>query len=398
MTVHQPTPGIAVICSADGFIRAILHDGLALGRSIRPGQPFSLLLDRGSLAKSVDFLAAIRDQDISIGWELIITHAHHPYPVLFTGGLLGDELILIGARTHADLLQVYEDLLQQMLPGSDALRCALERHYAFVKHTTQPENNLYDEVSRLNNDLIVTQRALAKANVELEQLNALKNQFLGMAAHDLRSPLSAILSYSEFLINEAAPSLTEEHARFLEIIHSSSTFMLTLINDLLDVAVIESGKLHLELKPTDLSALITRVVENFRVLAMKKSMHIELVTIPLPLLLLDAVKIEQVINNLLGNALKFSPNASTITVSIERHPTEIHLLVHDEGPDIPVEDLDKLFHLFQQTTVRVPSGEKSSGLGLAIARRIIRGHGGRIWVKSTGEHGKSFIFALPCVE
>lgn len=397
MSLPEHTLGMAVLCSVDGIIEHILHDDVGVASHIGAGQPFSLLLDRGSIGKSVDFLMAIRAHGLAIGWELNIVCESVPISMHFTGGLIYDQLLIVGARTNTDILYLYEDLLRLNNEQMNTMRPALEAQYNQVRQAAQQDSTLYDEVTRLNNDLMVAQRALAKANVELEQLNKLKNQFLGMAAHDLRSPLGVILTYSEFLIDEATPALTEEQQEFLAVIHNSTDFMLKLVNDLLDIAIIESGQLHLELEPTDLLAVLRHTVKAHRVLAAKKGITINLVETPIPVLQIDAAKIEQVINNLLGNAMKFSPANTTITVSIEQHPTEIRVRVQDQGPGIPEHEREKLFQLFQRTSVRSTAGEKSTGLGLAIARRIIQGHGGRIEVESQVGQGSTFTLTLPYI-
>ncbi len=395
MTLPEHTIGMTILCSVDGTIQHILHDDIGVADRIGTGQPFSLLLDRGSIGKSVDFLMAIQAHGIAIGWELNIVRDKTPLSMHFTGGLINEQILLVGARTNTDILFLYEDLLRLNNEQMNALRAALKTQYDQVRQAAQQDSTLYDEVTRLNNDLMVAQRALAKANAELEQLSALKNQFLGMAAHDLRSPLGAILTYSEFLIDEAAPALTSEQQEFLAVIHTSTDFMLKLVNDLLDIAIIESGQLYLDLEPTDLTFVIRHTVGVYRALAAKKMITISLVETPLPALLLDAAKIEQVINNLLGNAMKFSPANTTITVGIEKYPTEIRVWVQDQGPGIPENEREKLFHLFQRTSVRSTAGEKSTGLGLAIAQRIIQGHGGRINVESQVGQGTIFTVILP---
>lgn len=338
---------------------------------------------------------AIKAHGIAIGWELTIALDSTPLSIHFTGGLIGEEIVIVGARTNTDILNIYKDLLQLDNEQINALRPAMQAQYDQIRRTAQQDSSLYDEVTRLNNDIMVAQRALAKANFELEQLNALKNQFLGMAAHDLRSPLGAILTYSDFLIDEAGAALTQEQQQFLAIIQSSSNYMLTLVNDLLDVAIIESGKLQLELAPTNMLLLVRNVVTVQRVLAVKKDIAIELLESPIPTLLVDALKIEQVMYNLLGNAMKFSPPHTKITVIIEHYPGEVHILVSDQGSGIPDNERGKLFNLFGKTSVRSTAGEKSSGLGLAIAKRIIEGHGGRIWVEDCviGK-GATFVVSL----
>jgi signal transduction histidine kinase len=230
----------------------------------------------------------------------------------------------------------------------------------------------------------------------LERLNKLKNQFVGTAAHDLRSPLSIIWSYSDFLLRELSDMLSEQHLEFLAIIQSSSEFMLSMVDELLDVTAIESGNLNLALEPTDLAALVAHNVALNSVLAEQKQMRLSFQPeVDLAPLMLDPAKIEQVLNNLISNAVKFSYPGGPVEVRLYQQGEEALISVQDEGQGIPRDELDQLFRWFGKTSVRGTQGESSSGLGLAIARRIVLGHQGRIWVESEAGRGSTFYVALP---
>jgi signal transduction histidine kinase len=171
--------------------------------------------------------------------------------------------------------------------------------------------------------------------------------------------------------------------------------MLDLVNNLLDVAQIESGKLRLDLQLVDLIALVRRNIALNRVLAAKKQIEIEWAETPLPTVLFDAPKIEQVLNNLIGNAIKFSLPGTLIRVSVTRADPNVVLMVRDQGPGIPPNELVKLFKPFQKTSVKSTAGEKSTGLGLAIVKKIVEGHHGKIWIESQVGHGTTFFVSLP---
>lgn len=227
----------------------------------------------------------------------------------------------------------------------------------------------------------------------LHALNEQKNKFLGMAAHDLRNPIGGILGYSELLLEEP---LDEETATVVRKIQSSSQFMLRLLNDLLDLSQIESGKLELRKEPTDLEALVTQNVELNRILAHKKRITIDLRSEPgLPPLEIDPAKVEQVLSNLISNAVKYSHPDTTVTVTVERREGDVLVAVRDQGQGIPAEELHKVFQEFQKTSVQSTAGEKSTGLGLAIVQKIVDGHGGRIGVESEVGRGSTFSFTLP---
>lgn len=227
----------------------------------------------------------------------------------------------------------------------------------------------------------------------LHALNEQKNKFLGMAAHDLRNPIGGILGYSELLLEE---ELDEETATVVRKIQSSSQFMLRLLNDLLDLSQIESGKLELRREPTDVVALVTQNVELNRIIASKKKIDVALVCgADIPHLDVDPGKIEQVLSNLISNGIKYSHPDTTVTVSVERHENDVLISVRDQGQGIPAEELHKVFQEFQKTSVKSTAGEKSTGLGLAIVQKIVDGHGGRIGVESEVGKGSTFYFSLP---
>lgn len=172
--------------------------------------------------------------------------------------------------------------------------------------------------------------------------------------------------------------------------------MLNLVNDFLDYAKIEAGRLELNLERVDLKKLIQRVVEQSRVLADKKQIRIiATLTDDLPEMFLDGSKIEQVLNNLIGNALKFSPVENTIEIGAKAQKNEVILSVKDNGPGIAAEESETLFSPFIKGKTRATGGEKSSGLGLAIVKKIVEGHGGRITLETESGKGTCFFVALP---
>jgi signal transduction histidine kinase len=241
-----------------------------------------------------------------------------------------------------------------------------------------------------------SQRQLLDRNVTLEALNEQKNRLLGMAAHDLRNPLGVILAYSDFLETEAFSVLNEDQRDFVSTIKSTSEFMLNLINELLDVSTIESGQLQLDCARADLNELVRLNVSRNRVLAAQKRIELDFQgDAKLAPLLIDRGKIEQVLNNLIGNAVKYSHPDTRITVEIVGAETLVTVSVADQGQGIPEEDLPKLFKAFGRTSVQATAGEQSTGLGLAIARKIVEGHGGTMSVQSRVGEGSTFSFTLP---
>lgn len=246
-----------------------------------------------------------------------------------------------------------------------------------------------------NNELSNLTRKYQKANVDLAKLNQQKNQFLGMAAHDLRNPLVAIMAYADFLLEEGN-EIGAERLSFLNIIKESSRYMLSLLEELLDIAKIESGKLQLNLTTVSLYELVRKSVDLNRRIAERKGITIQLFSREhIPETSLDPLKIEQVINNLISNAIKYSHEGTTVEVSIFRAGDFATVAVKDQGIGIAAADLTRIFQPFTKLKHAGTAGESSTGLGLAIVQRIVVGHGGRIWVESKEGNGSTFYFTVP---
>lgn len=396
------TEGIAVLCDALGRIQEVVRDDLGVAGSVELGQSLTALVDPPCLEKTQAFLQALRAQNAAFNWEINVPAAGGRVESLhFAGGAAEGGFLVVGARSRSGVSRFYEDLARINNEQANALRTAMKDASLQMRVQADRDSHHFDELSRLNNDLATAQRELAKSNAELGRLNDQKNQFLGMAAHDLRNPLEVILTYSEFLLEEAAPALTPEQVSFVGTIRSSSDLMLRLVEDLLDLAKIEAGKLELDLERVDLAALVEANVARNRVLAAKKQIEIRL-HFPQegqqggPLeMLIDPTKMEQVLNNLIGNAVKFSPAGSAVDVHVTPEGGRVTLAVEDRGPGIPAEERDKLFRPFARTRVRSTAGEKGAGLGLAIVKRIVEGHGGEIRVESEAGRGSAFCVSLP---
>ncbi len=396
MNSAAESAGFAIVCAPDGEIQQVIRDDLGIFSSDAAGQTFLARLDEASHDKARLFLTELHAKRAAFDWEMNVPWHGSLTLLHFAGGVADDGLLIIGARSPADAALLYDELMSINNDQVTALRTVLKEHEPHGRPAADRNCELLDELTRLNNDLADMQRELAKTNAKLEQLNLEKNQFLGMAAHDLRSPLGVIMGYSQFLQSDAASVLSPEQLEFLAIIENRSEFMLRLIDDLLDISRIESGRLELDLEQTDLLQLVRRNVMLNDHLAAKKSIKLALETDgDVPPLSVDAGKIEQVLNNLISNAIKFSSPGAQIDVRLARVGDEIVLSVRDQGPGIPAAELEKLFRPFQKTSVKSTSGEKSTGLGLAIARRIVEGHGGRISVESESGHGSIFSFSFP---
>jgi signal transduction histidine kinase len=349
-----------------------------------------------------------RQKDIPI---ILLTALSDPYDVIKALECGADNFVTKPYSESFLLSRIRNILLNQQLRQQSISETGIEIFFGGRKHFINSSRmqildllfSTYEnaveknkELAEANHELVVMQRELEKRNVELQKLNDLKNQFLGMAAHDLRTPLGAICAYSEFLLDEASISLTKEQIEFLATIKGSGEFLLGMVNELLDISKIEAGKLELDLKPTDLIALIERNVALHRPLAENKRIRLEFHRErAFWELVMDQVKVGQVLDNLISNAIKFSHPGSAIEIRATEVENHVVVSVRDEGLGIPPEELGRLFKPFEKTSVRSTAGEKSTGLGLAIVRKMVEGHHGNVWVESEVGKGSIFYFSLP---
>ncbi|MFA6959774.1 MAG: hybrid sensor histidine kinase/response regulator [Opitutaceae bacterium] len=242
--------------------------------------------------------------------------------------------------------------------------------------------------------LMAKQRSLVD---QLSRANAAKNKFLGMAAHDLRNPLASIRGLAEFMLDGTVGPLSADQTELMNMIQQASQGMVTLVNDLLDVAIIESGELKLETCAVSLAELIEKsVVLSGLDAARKRTQIIFDERTEAPAITLDAAKIRQVIDNLLSNAAKYSPPGSTVNVCLSINPGgEQVIRVRDQGPGIPDNERDRLFKDFSRLSAQPTGGEKSTGLGLAICRKIVEAHSGNIVAENQPSGGCEFRVTLP---
>jgi signal transduction histidine kinase len=242
-------------------------------------------------------------------------------------------------------------------------------------------------------ELAEAQHTLTQQKQALEELNAEKNRFIGMAAHDLRNPLFAVSSFADVL--KRREPLTPRQLVAVEQIQATVRSMKRLVDDFLDASKIESGTLQLRRAECDIASIARACVDVLRAAAEQKQIALQLDGEPEARAFADGDKIGQVVTNLVSNALKFSPIGSTVTVGIARTAQLVELAVRDEGAGIAADELHLLFRPFSMTTTDSTAGESRTGLGLAICRRIIEEHGGTIAVESVPGRGSTFRFVLP---
>ena len=239
-------------------------------------------------------------------------------------------------------------------------------------------------------------RELEEANHRLTQLNQMKDTFLSTASHELKTPLTTVIAYAELLGEDEKRVTGEQRAEFLRRLRAEADRLMSLIEDILDLTRLESGKLVL--KPVMLSAniVVRDAVETVRSQAEKRSITLrEEYQADLPELRLDEVKMRQVVVNLLVNAIKFSPEKSAVTIQTSREPKYVRIEVRDRGPGVRPEHAAQIFELFGQSLDDERTGESGVGIGLHLVKRITELHGGLVGVNSTPGEGSAFWVRIP---
>ena len=238
-------------------------------------------------------------------------------------------------------------------------------------------------------------RELEERNQQIERANSLKSEFLASMSHELRTPLHTIIGFAELLAEELQGPLNDKQKRFIGHIHKDSLHLLELINDILDLSKIESGRIALRPEAFDFQTVVHESIASVQTLADTK--HLNIITkIDVPTALVaDRLRVKQVLVNLLSNAVKFTPDHGRIVVEAKIHDNTMHASVTDDGVGIPQAEHESIFDKFHQVGATTKGVREGTGLGLAITRHLVEEHGGTISVESTPGKGSRFSFTIP---
>jgi len=231
---------------------------------------------------------------------------------------------------------------------------------------------------------------------ELERAHQLKTAFLAAASHELKTPLNAIIGFANVLLKQAHGPLNPRQQEYAQYIRKNGDHLLKLINDTLDLSRIEAGKVAMVRRRINLAQLLKECIQSIRPLADRKSQPVHLrLGEPIPPVTADRSKLKQIVFNLLSNAIKFAPEGTDITVQAQltEFGDEIRISVTDGGPTIAAEDRERIFEPFVRAAQA--AGTEGTGLGLALVRKLVELHGGRVGVESAATGGNTFHFTLP---
>ncbi len=389
------TKGLYLKCSKEGKILLIRQNGLSLPVTDGKSELFITLFLPEDTENAMDFFASVNNKGAEFGRKLRVLHQNQPLELFFSGAMVDDFQIISASEQKIGFSNFLNEMLLLSNEQTNLIRVLYkEKSQAAEPINSRRSDHFLNEISRINNELTAIQRELAKKNKELSELNKLKNNLLGMAAHDIRNPLSMIMDYCDIINEELDKDITSARNHLMRINHFAR-FSLNIVNNFLTGSAIKAGKLTLYKKNYSLKDVLEEAVEFNSYTAKARNIRLRLECELLSCKSnFDYQKILQVLNNLISNAIKFSESGSEVELRAVYQDEKFLIEVIDKGKGISKTDLERLFTPFG---VAESSSEKesSTGLGLIIAKKIINTHGGEIGVESEPDKGSRFYFTLP---
>lgn len=310
------------------------------------------------------------------------------------------QMLIPDDRQHEEM-RILTELAQGATPAFDTVRRAKDGRLLDVSVTISPVRDARGRIvgaAKIARDLTV-QRATEAENLRIQEASRLKSQFLANMSHELRTPLNAIIGFADLLQRGAVDPASPKHGQFLRHIGTSGRHLLQLINDVLDLSKVESGKFEFFPETVDLPRLVTEVLDVLHTEVQRKGIAVAIDIDPsLGDLVLDPARLKQVLFNYVSNGLKFTPEGGRITVRARpQGPAHFRLDVEDNGIGIAPQDLGRLFVEFQQLDSSYSKQHQGTGLGLALTRRLVQAQGGQVGVRSEPGQGSCFHVVLPRV-
>ena len=313
-----------------------------------------------------------------------------------------------GLKLITEIAKTKPEILTILMTGHGTIDSALEAMKRGASDYLTKPINLDELVLRIQKVLDEKQRFLSlqgyitqleRANQELKKVDEIKSEFVSVASHELRTPLATIKNAVQLVLKGKAGEINETQDNFLTMAEKNINRLTNILNNLLDLSRIEAGKIGMKLEELDLRVPVVFVLSSLKSQADVKSIHLEMeVEKDLPFVYGDREKVEQILTNLIGNAIKFTPEGGKVIVSArlsDRIRNAVGISVHDTGIGIPQDQFEKVFEKFHQVESPLHHSAGGTGLGLAITKGLVEAHQGQIWVESEVGKGSRFTFTLP---
>ncbi len=334
------------------------------------------------------------ERDVHVNRAVLITTALVTALLIMTGSYLIVRYVIVKPVKHlkavSDAISAGELNVRSEIQTGDEFEDLSHAFNRMLRNLV----SMQDRLRKVNADLDRKVDELARANMALYESNRLKSDFLATMSHELRTPLNSILGFSEVLLSSS--DLNDKQQRWLHNIQSSGERLLNLINDILDLAKIEAGKMEVRPEDVRIADLCEGQLNMFRPLAQKKNIDLRSqVDENIPPVRQDPVKLQQILSNLLSNAIKFTPEGGRVLLKAEADPLHVLLTVTDTGVGIAPEDQELVFERFRQAGNPLTREHAGTGLGLSIVRELSKLLGGEVTLRSELGRGSTFTVRLP---
>lgn len=368
---------------------------------------------RGFLSKALTRLGGFRVDLAESGEEALQKINKEPFDLVLTDLKMPK---MDGLELISEIEKTKPETLTMMMTGHGTIDSALEAMKRGASDYLMKPLNLDELIIRIQKVLEEKQRfvrlrdfadQLEKANQELRRIDSMKTEFVSIASHELRTPLAAIKNAVQLVLKETTGKINENQAKFLSMAERNINRLTNILNDLLNLSRIESGKIEIRYEIVALKGIIELTVSSLKPHADARSIKIDLeIHEPLPSIYGDPEKIEQILTNLIGNAIKFTPEGGSILITARSlahdeksgYGHKVAVSVKDTGIGIPSGHLDAIFEKFHQVEGSLHRSVSGTGLGLAITKGLVEAHQGKIWVESEVGKGSTFTFTLPTSE
>jgi signal transduction histidine kinase len=409
--------GLALVCDFQGLILQVLRNDLNLANAA-PGQSFFGLVENASRIKAMSFLTELKSQGAVLNWEINIAADNGVMILYFTGGLVGDSLLVTAGLNCKLAEHLYADMLSINNEQTNLLRATLKEKVELESSRTVSDS-MYDEISHLNNELVSMQRELAKLNSELERrveertielrisnqalekALRVKNQFMAAMSHELRTPLTGVLGSAEVLQMPHYGTLSDRQLKAVVTIEQSGRLLLALVNDVLEFTQLQSSEISAKLESCSIGEICQSALQAISPLTAKKQQQTHFSMVPEKISIRsDECYIQKIFHHLLKNASKFTPENGEIGIEAlgNLEDQELKLTVWDKGIGIQEHDLPCLFQPFAQLDPGLARQYEGSGLGLALVKQLAELLGGSVSVESIFGKGSRFSVTLPWIE